>query len=48
MPQANLDVSNFVDVVVEISPTAAPYSLFGVPFTIGDSNVIDVTESRYI
>ena len=43
MAQANLDVSNFVDVTVEISPTAAPYSLFGVPLTVGDSNVIDVT-----
>ena len=43
MAQANLDVSNFVDVTVEISPTAAAFSLFGVPLTIGDSNVIDPT-----
>lgn len=44
--QPQVDVNDFVNVSVNISPTAIPYSLFGLPMVLGDSNVI-TTGERY-
>jgi len=38
-----VDVGDFVNVQVNISPIAVPFSLFGVPLVLGDSGVIDTT-----
>ncbi len=44
--QPMLASSDFVNVSVTVSPTAIPYSLFGIPMIAGDSAVIDTNE-RY-
>lgn len=44
-PIANtVDVSDFVNVTVNISPIAVPFSLFGIPLVLGDSGVIDTVQ----
>ena len=40
----SVDVSDFVSVQVNVSPTAIPYELFGLPLVIGDSGVIDTVQ----
>lgn len=42
--QNTVDVSDFVNVPVFISPTAVPFSKFGVPLIVGDSGVIDTVQ----
>lgn len=42
--QQSVDVSDFVNVPVFISPIAVPFSLFGVPLVLGDSGVIDTVQ----
>ncbi len=44
MAGPSIDVSDFVSVVVNVSPLAVPYELFGLPLVIGDSPVIDVNQ----
>lgn len=43
MTVSQIDTSAFVDVQVDISPTAVPFNLFSVPLILDDSNVIDTT-----
>ena len=44
MSNPMVSASDFVNVSVNISPTAVPYSLFGLPIIAGDSGVIDVAQ----
>lgn len=44
MSALSVDVSDFVSTTVTISPTAIPYSNFGLPLVVGDSSVIDVSQ----
>lgn len=46
MTAKTVDVSDFVNVSVNVTPLAIPYLSFGLPLIVGDSDVIDVNE-RY-
>jgi frataxin-like iron-binding protein CyaY len=46
MTVQTVDVSDFVNVSVNITPLAIPFANFGLPVFIGDSNVIDINQ-RY-
>ena len=44
MSAVSVDVSDFVNVAVNVTPLAIPYQNFGLPLILGDSNVIDTNQ----